>query len=65
MIILTKFGIDQGNTKIHYEKEFNDNIFKDIVTVTSSNFSQNNGMISILTYFIAKNHSKLPETDKM
>ena len=37
---------------------------KDNVTVTSSNFSQNEGTIRILTHFLAKNHSKLPIEDK-
>ena len=30
----------------------------------SSNFSQNNGTIKILTHFLAKNHSKLPMENK-
>ena len=37
---------------------------EDNVTVTSSNFSQNDGTIKILTQFLAKNHSKLPIGDK-
>ena len=36
---------------------------KDNVTVTSSNFSRNDGMIRILTHFLAKNHSKLKIED--
>ena len=44
--------------KIHY------NTVKDKVTVTLSNFSQNDGTIRILAHFLAKNHSKLPIADK-
>ena len=45
-------------TKIH------DNTTKDNATVMSSNFSQNDGKISILTHFFVKNHSKLPIEDE-
>ena len=38
--------------KIHYRKKIYDNIVKDSVTVTSSNFSLNDGMIRILAHFI-------------
>ena len=41
-----------------------DNTIKDNVTVTSSNFSRNDGTIRILTYFLAKNHGKLTTEDK-
>ena len=47
-----------------FVKKNHDNTIKDNVTVTSSNLSQNNGTISILTHFSAKNHSKLPIADK-
>ena len=45
-------------------KKTHDNTIKDNVTVTSSNLSQNDGTIRILTYFSAKNHSKLLTADK-
>ena len=38
-------------------------MIKDNVTVTSSNFNQNDGTIRILTHFFAKNHSKLAIED--
>ena len=44
-------------------KKIRDNTIKDNVTVTSSNFSQNDGTIRILTHFLAKNHSKLTIED--
>ena len=45
-----------------YEK-VRDNIIKDNVTVTSSNFSRNDGTIRILTHLLPKNHSKLTIED--
>ena len=44
-------------------KKIRDNTMKDNLIVTSSNFSQNDGMIKILTHFLAKNHSKLTIED--
>ena len=41
-----------------------DNTIKDNVTVTSSNFSRNDGTLRILTHFLAKSHNKLPTADK-
>ena len=45
-------------------KKIHDNLIKDNVTMTSSNFSRNDGTIRILTHFLAKNDSKLPIADK-
>ena len=45
-------------------KKIRDNTIKDKVTVTSSNFSRNDGTIRILTHFLAKNYSKLTIEDK-
>ena len=45
-------------------KKIRDNALKDNVTVTSSNFSGNDGTIRILTHFLAKNHSKCTIEDK-
>ena len=44
---------------VHIWEKICDNTIKDNVTMMSSNFSQNNEMIRILTYFLAKNHSEL------
>ena len=41
-----------------------DNTIKDNVKVTSSNFSQNDGTIRILTHFLAKIHRKLTVNNK-
>ena len=47
------------------KKKVRDNTIKENVTVTSSNFSQNNGTIRILTHFLVKNQSKLTIEDKI
>ena len=44
--------------------KIDENTIKDNITVTSSNFIQNNGTIRILTHFMAKTHSKLLITDQ-
>ena len=49
---------------IHYQKEIHDNTINDNVTVTSSNFCQNGGIMRVLAHFMAKNHSRLGITDK-
>ena len=38
----------------HMSKKIHDNTIKDYITVTSSNFSPNNGTIRILTHFLPK-----------
>ena len=45
-------------------KKIHDNTVKNNVTVTSSNFSHNDGTIKILTHFLAKKQSKFPTEDK-
>ena len=47
-----------------FVKKIHDNTIKDNVTVMSSNYSQNNGMIRILTHLLAKNDSKLTIENK-
>ena len=44
--------------------KIDDKTSKNSVTVTSSKFSQNDGTMRIFIHFIAKNHCKLPVTDK-
>ena len=46
-------------------KKVHDNtVVKDNDALMSSNLSQNDGTMRILTHFLAKNHSKLPIADK-
>ena len=50
-----------------YQPDFvknRDNPIKDNVTVTSSNFSRNDGTIRSLTHFLVRNHSKSTIEDK-
>ena len=61
---LNKFWHEVRQYQDEFVKEIRDNTIKDNVTVTSSNFSQNNGTTRILTHFLTKNHSKLTIEDK-
>ena len=45
--------------------KIDDNTIKDNVSVTSSNFSRNDGTITILNHLLAKIHSKSPLTNKI
>ena len=60
---LNKFWCKVRKYKREFLKKIHDNTIKDNVRVTSSNLSQNDGRIRILTHFFARNHSKLPIED--
>ena len=57
--------MELDSIKIRYQKKINDNKIKDNVKVTSSIFSQHNGTIRLLAHLLAKNHYKLPITNKI
>ena len=61
---LNKFWYDVRQHQGEFVKKIRDNTIKDNLTVTSSNFSRNDGTIRTLTHFLAKNHSKLTIEDK-
>ena len=62
---LNKFWHEIRYYQGEFVKKISDNTIKDNVTVTSSNFSRNNGTIRILTHFLAKNHRKLTIEEKI
>ena len=51
---LDKFWYEVKQYQGKFVKKIRDNTIKDNVTVTSSNFSLNDGTIRILTHFLAK-----------
>ena len=61
---LTKFWHEVRQYQDEFVTKIRDNTMKDNVKVTSSNLSQNDGTIRILTHFLAKNRSKLTIEDK-
>ena len=61
---LNKFWHEVRQYQGKFLRKLRDNTIKDNLTVTSSNFSQNDGTIRILTHFSAKNHSELTTEDK-